>query len=294
MTAVFAWVESRAADPIIPLRLFKEPIFTLSNIVMMLSSGVMFGGILYIPIFIQMVLGQSATNSGLVLLPLMIGVVAGSITSGQIVARTGKYRVVGLIGFAITVVALYLLSQLTRDTSSTAVIRDMVLLGLGLGPSLPLLPIIVQNVFGPRDVGVVTGAVTFFRTIGGAVGTAILGTIFTTHLNDSLKIIPVTGALSSPQAQPAVDALRNPNVVTSQTALHEVTSHIPAAVLPLLQPGIDAYVNLSKTAIADAIAVVFTAAMGLGAVALVLFYLVEERELRSSNDPAQSGEPTGI
>jgi EmrB/QacA subfamily drug resistance transporter len=287
MTIAFIMTERLAADPIIPMRLFKEKSFSLVTIITVVTAALMFGGILYIPIFIQTVAGQSATNSGLLLLPFMVGVVFGSIVSGQITARTGKYRLTGLVGLTIAAVALFLMSHITRDTSNATVIRDMVILGLGIGPSMPLLPMIAQNLFGLADTGVVTGAVTFFRTIGGAVGTAVLGTIFTNQLTSSLKDLPLSGALASgsPQVAPLVTALHNPNIVTSPSALAEVVGHIPPAFMPLLKPALDAYIELSKTSVANAIAIVFTVATGLAAIAIVLFYMVEERELRSAQSP---------
>lgn len=281
-TGLFIWAERKADDPIIPLRLFKQPSFTLVNIITILTAALMFGGILYIPIFIQTVVGQSATSSGLLLLPFMMGVVVSSIVSGQITARTGKYRIVGLVGLAIATVSLYLLSTITRDTTNGTVIFDMVLLGLGIGQSFPLLPMIAQNLFGLADLGAVTGATTFFRTIGGAVGTAILGTIFNNTLTTSLKGLPATGLEQAPQV---ATALQDPNVVTSPPAITELLSHIPAQALPVIRPGVDAFLDLSKGSVADAIAIVFTVAMGLGAASLVLFYLVEERELRSHQSP---------
>lgn len=301
-TGLFVLAERHAADPIIPLRLFRQPSFSLINLITILTAAVFFGGILYIPIFIQTVVGQSATNSGLLLLPLMIGVVTGSIISGQVTARTGKYRVIGLVSLAIATVALFLLSRITRDTSNAIVIRDMIILGLGVGPTFPLLPMIAQNLFGLADVGVVTGAVTFFRTIGGAVGTAVLGTIFNNQLVDGLNRLELTGPFVNQQllSQPVVGqqvsqlaaALHNPDIVTSKPALDQILAVIPSQFLPIFKPAIDAYIDLSKGAIADAIAIVFTVGMGLAAAALVLFYLVEERELRSHQSPEHTAEPS--
>jgi EmrB/QacA subfamily drug resistance transporter len=287
MAAVFIAAEYKAADPIIPLRLFKNSSFSMVSLITIITAAMMFGAVLYIPIFIQTVVGESATSSGLLLLPFMVGIVGGSIVSGQIVSRTGKYKYVGLIGLTVATVALFLMSHINRDTSNITVIRNMVILGLGMGPSMPLLPMIAQNLFGLADTGVVTGAVTFFRTIGGAVGTAVLGTIFTNQLTSSLKELPLTGALASsnPQVKPLVDALHDPNVVTSKPALAEVIAHIPSQFLGLIKPAIDAYVELSKSAVANAIAIVFIVASGLAAISIVLFYLVEEHELRGRQAP---------
>jgi EmrB/QacA subfamily drug resistance transporter len=293
MTTAFISIEYFAEDPIIPLRLFKEYSFSLVSIITVLTAALMFGGILYIPIFIQTVVGQSATNSGLLLLPLMIGIVAGSIVAGQITARTGKYRVVGLVSLSIAAFAMYLLSHITRDTSNAIVSRNMVILGLGIGPTFPLLPMIAQNLFGLADTGVVTGAVTFFRTIGGAVGTAVLGTVFNNELKSGLNALPLPSPLNqpNPQLKPLVDALHNPDVVTSPSALHQILTAIPAQFMTVLKPAVDQYIEWSKTAIADAISMVFVVGTGLAAVSIVLYYLVEERELRGAQTPEHIKEP---
>ncbi len=280
MCIIFILVERRAADPILPLRLFKVPSFGLVDIIIVLSAALLFGGVVYIPIFMQSVLGKSATNSGLLLLPLMVGIVFASITSGQITSRTGKTRIVGLTGLTIACVALYLLSRLTADTSSSVVSWEMFLLGLGIGPTLPLLPLIAQNLFNPSDIGVVTGATTFFRTVGGAIGTAVLGTIFNNQLGTSLGNLP---RFNIPPA--LAKTLSDPNIISSKTATDTVLSHVPPAALHTLQPSIDTYLALTKGSIASSIALVFTACMGLAAASLVLFYLVDEKELRTTNDP---------
>jgi EmrB/QacA subfamily drug resistance transporter len=277
MTPIFIWVEKLAADPILPLRLFKNRIFNLGNSVVMVSAALMFGGILYIPIFIQTVLGKSATNSGLILIPLTVGVVVGSIVSGQIVSRLGRYRTLGLTAFAVTVLAMFMLSRININTTNAMVIFEMVLLGVGIGPSLPLLPIIIQNDFGAADIGVVSGAVIFFRTIGAAIGTSLLGTIFNNQLSSGLKNI------STDLPTQIAAALRDANVVTSKAALDAVLSHIPAPALQALQPGINGFLALAKISIADSIAVVFTVCTGLAAISFVLFFMMEEKELRSSH-----------
>jgi multidrug resistance protein len=255
----------------------------LSGAVIPLILGLVWGGVKYAwssPEILGL-FGTAAVFTAL-LLPFMVGIVVSSIISGQITSRTGRYRIIVLVSLAIATFALFLLSRITRDTTNTTIIRDMVILGLGIGPSLPLLPMIAQNFFGLADIGVVTGATTFFRTIGGAVGTAVLGTIFNNQLTANLRSLPTTGLDQAPQL---VNALRDPNIVTSQPALAEVMGHIPAQFLPLLKPATDAYLELAKASVADAIAIVFTVAMGLGAASLVLFYLVEEHELRSHQSP---------
>ncbi len=291
MTTVLILVEKYAADPILPLRLFKHSIFNLSNVVIMLSAAAMFGSILYIPVFYQSVLGKSATNSGLILLPLMAGMVVGSIASGQIVARTGKYRLMGLLGFSLATIGLYLLSHISTTSTTTSVDLAMVLLGVGLGPSLPLLPLIVQNHFGSQDTSIVTGATQFFRTIGGAIGTSVLGTVFNNQLQSSLNKLPTTRL-----PERLAHALNDPNVITSPVAISQITHAIPKQVLPMLTPAINDFLSLAKDSIAFAISIVFTVSTALAAVALVVFFLMEEQELRTQHDaepvPATPESPT--
>jgi hypothetical protein len=159
----------------------------------------------------------------------------------------------------------------------------MVMLGLGIGPSLPLMPLIAQNLFEPHDLGVVTGTVTFFRTIGGAVGTAVLGTIFNNQLKDSLTNLPTFG-----MPKQLVTALSDPNVIASKTATQSIINHLPAQAHAALTPSINAFLGLTKSSIASSVAIVFTTAMALAAASLVLFYLVDEKELRSSHTPEES------
>ncbi len=280
----FLITERYAEDPILPLRLFKVPSFALVNLIVVLTAALLFGGIVYIPVFMQTVLGASATNSGLLLLPMMAGIVTSSIVSGQITSRTGRTRTVGLIGLSVASVALYLLSRITADSTSGEIIRDMAILGLGIGPSLPLMPLIAQNLFSPQDIGVVTGATTFFRTIGGAIGTALLGTIFNNQLKTSLESLP-----SFNLPPDLVHKFTDPNVIASKSVTDSVLSHLPPAALTALKPSVDAFLLLTKSSIASSVALVFTACMALAATSLVLFYLVEEQELRTSNAPAPAG-----
>jgi hypothetical protein len=139
------------------------------------------------------------------------------------------------------------------------------------------MPLIVQNAFHAKDTSVVTGATQFFRTIGGAIGSSVLGTVFNNQLTASLSQLPT---LNMPAKLHA--ALSDPNVITSKTAIDQIMSHIPAVYLPILKPVIDTYLDLSKDSIAYAISVVFTVSMALGAIALVLFYLVPAQELKTN------------
>ena len=273
--AIFAFIESKAADPILPLRLFKDKTFALVNLIIMLASIVFFGGILFIPLFVQVVIGQSATNSGLVLLPLSGALVLMSVVSGQLVARTGKFKLLVLASFIMAAVGAFLLSRVTASTTSGTIVRDMIILGLGIGATFSILPLVVQNAFSARDIGVVTGLVTFFRTIGGAIGASILGTVLNNRLESGLASIP-----SGQLPEPLHAALSNPNVVQSPKAIDGIISGLP----PFLKLAAQNFIALTKEPLAFAIASVFTVGMAVAAICFVVFLFVEEKELRTSND----------
>ena len=271
---VFAVIENRAADPILPLRLFREKTFTLVNLVIMLSSIIFFGGILFIPLFVQQVIGKSATNSGLVLLPLSGAVVLTSVISGQVVARTGKFKLLILGSFIMAAIGTFLLSHLTAGTTSGTIVIDMIFLGLGIGSTFAILPLVVQNAFDARDIGVVTGLVTFFRTIGGAIGASVLGTVFNNRLASGLADVPATGL-----PVPLHAALSNPNVLQSPKIITGVINNLP----PFLRAAAYHFIALAKEPLALAIAAVFTVGLAVATICFVILLFVEEKELQTSN-----------
>jgi hypothetical protein len=180
----FIAVEARAKEAIIPLDLFKNRIFTVSAISVLLAGVGMFGAVLYIPLFIQAVQGDSATSSGNAITPMTMAIVISSIISGQIISRTGKYRIMGIAGTAIVTLGMFLLYTMNMETERLTTIFYMVIMGLGLGITFPLYTLVVQNAFPIQRVGVVTAAVQFFRSIGGTIGVAILGSVVNNQFHD--------------------------------------------------------------------------------------------------------------
>lgn len=183
LTGLFLFRERRAAEPILPLRLFRVRTYTLTGLAGFILGLAMFGGIVFLPLFLQVVTGATATNSGLLILPLMVGMLSASIVTGQMITRTGRYRRFPIIGMALATVALFLLS--TMDSSTTRPVSSlyMLLFGLGLGMVMQVLVIAVQNAVEHRDLGVATSTNTFFRSLGGAFGTAIFGAILSARLD---------------------------------------------------------------------------------------------------------------
>ncbi len=187
MAGIFITAELRAAEPIIPVQLFQNRIVAVSMIVTFLTGFGMFGVIIFIPLFFQGVLGLSATASGGFLTPMTLGMVVGSILSGQVLSRTGgHYRVLGLVGGGVTVLGQALLSRMTADTSYGQAVFNTVLMGLGLGATMPLFTLAVQNAVPYRFLGVATSSTQFFRTIGGTLGLAILGSVMTNRFASNL------------------------------------------------------------------------------------------------------------
>jgi EmrB/QacA subfamily drug resistance transporter len=199
LLAVFVWWERRAPEPILPLQLFRSPVFSVANAMGFTIGMAMFGAIIFIPLFLQIVYGVSPTSSGLRTLPLMAGLLVASILSGRAISRVGRYKAFPVAGTAVLVVGMYLLSLLTVGTASWVASAYMVVVGIGLGLVMQVLVLVVQNDAPPQEVGVATASATFFRSVGGAFGVAIFGTIFASRLSHRLASLPrsVTAHLGS-------------------------------------------------------------------------------------------------
>jgi EmrB/QacA subfamily drug resistance transporter len=183
LSILFVLWEARAAEPILPLRLFRSRNFSLANIGSVVMGVAMFGAILYIPMYLQIVKGHSPTESGLLMLPLMVGVISASVGSGRLISRIGRYKWVMVVGSVIMVIGLLTNARLERDTSMVEASVYMALVGIGMGLVMQPIVLAVQNDLELHEMGAGTSAVTFFRSLGGAFGVAALGAIFNNRLN---------------------------------------------------------------------------------------------------------------
>ncbi len=190
LSALFIFVESRAAEPIIPLELFKIPAFRTSNLYSFILGFAMFGGIIFLPVYLQVVQGMSPTESGLALLPMVVGIFSTSISSGIAMSKTGRYKIFPIVGALTVMLALYLLSILDVGTSYWQAGLTFYLFGAGLGFSMQIVVTIVQNAVDRKHMGTATSSVAFFRSMGGTFGVAVFGAILTArltaHLSDEL------------------------------------------------------------------------------------------------------------
>ncbi|MFE2133924.1 MDR family MFS transporter, partial [Streptomyces sp. NPDC059466] len=185
-TVLFFVVERFAPEPLIPPRLFRDGVFNVTALVGLVIGVALFGAASYLPTFLQMVDGASATESGLLMLPMMGGIVGASVVSGQLISRTGRYKVYPVLGGTLSALGMWLLSRLEVDTSRLTYSVWMAVLGTGIGMVMPVLVLAVQNSVPPADLGTATSANNYFRQIGGSVGAAIFGTLFARRLADSL------------------------------------------------------------------------------------------------------------
>jgi EmrB/QacA subfamily drug resistance transporter len=183
----FVWAERRAAEPIMPLRLFRDNAFRMNSILAFLIGLALFGAVSYLPTYLQISLGATATMSGILMLPLMGGLMLAAITTGQLMTRTGRYKIFPIVGAALGSVGMYLLSLMGADTPRGVSSIYMIVLGLGIGFIMPTLVLTVQNSVSQKDMGSATAGVNFFRQIGGSFGTAIIGSLFIGRLTTNLS-----------------------------------------------------------------------------------------------------------
>jgi EmrB/QacA subfamily drug resistance transporter len=260
LVGVFVLVERRAAEPVLPLHLFRLRAFSVTSIVGFIVGFAMFGAITYLPAFFQVVRGISPTLSGVQLLPLMAGLLLVSIGSGQIISRTGKYRFWPIAGTAFMTLGLFLLSRMGVGTSSLLDSLYMLVLGMGIGGVMQVLVIIVQNAVPHSELGVATSGATFFRSIGGSFGTAIFGAIFSNvligNLASHLHGVHLPAGFSSADATPAL------------------LSHLPAAIHAGFVAGY-----------AESIQTVFIVAVPIAALAFLASWLIPQVELKKWSAP---------
>ncbi|MEW2806000.1 MFS transporter [Streptomyces massasporeus] len=200
-TVLFLVVEHFAVEPLIPLRLFRDSVFNVTGLVGLVIGVGLFGAASYLPTYLQMVDGASATESGLLMLPMMAGIVGASIIAGQLISHTGRYKAYPILGGALSVTGMWLLSRLEVGTPRLHYSIWMAVLGAGIGMVMPVLILAVQNSVRPADLGTATSANNYFRQIGGSVGAAVFGTLFADRLADALADrLPARAGLPDPES----------------------------------------------------------------------------------------------
>ena len=256
LTVAFLAVETRAAEPVLPLHLFRNSIFSVSNAASFLLGAVLFGAIIYIPLFVQGVIGGSATNSGVVLIPLSLGWVGTSIVSGWIISHTGRYRLFPIAGSALVVVGFWLLTRMDVNTSSLEATWNMLVVGLGMGLLMQAYVLAVQNDVEPREMGIASAAIVFFRSIGGTFAVAAFGTILTTRLSERL----------SEHLGSAAQTVNPQRLLQSPAAAHDLPAHLVHGV---------------RLSLAQSLHDVFLVCLPIAVLAFAAALLLKERPLRT-------------
>jgi EmrB/QacA subfamily drug resistance transporter len=259
----FAWFETKAEEPVLPLYLWKSSIFTFSNIASIGVAMAMFGTIFFLPVFVQGVIGNSVTSSGAILVPLLVAMIVTSIGSGQIISRTGRYKMPLIIGMVLMLAGYVLLSLLDVNSTNQQVVVAMIVIGLGLGTSMQTYTLVVQNSVSRKDMAVATSATQLSRSIGAAVGLAVLGTILSQGMIAALpKYLP-----------PGAAARLNLSGASSAGALFDPSqlAHLPSAIAAGIRHGL-----------ADALHPVFLAGVPILLVALIATLFIREVPLRQT------------
>ena len=283
LTGLFVWIEARAKEPIVPLGMFRNRTFSMSLLATFFVSFAFFGAIVFLPRWFQVVRGESATNAGYLLFPLLIGLIGSSILSGFLVARTGRYKAILTFGIVLTIIGVALMTQLRADTDYLPLFGWMFVAGVGIGPSLAVFTIAVQNAVPFREMGVATSNLTFFRQIGGSVGLAIAGTSFGTAFGENLVPSFVANGVPEPVAAGAAELTSNGGGDALLNAGVDLAQQLAAVLPPQLQalaPNLAAGVY---DAMSQAIASTFVIGIVAAIVSLAATLLMPELALRRTS-----------
>jgi EmrB/QacA subfamily drug resistance transporter len=285
----FIVTEKRAANPVLPLHLFKNDIFTLSNVIGFILGAGMFGAIMYMPFFIQGVIGTSATKSGFVMMPMTLSMVFASAIGGQLITKTGKYKLIALVGLFIMGSGLALLSMMDTGTTNTTAVLNMIIVGSGLGLCFPVFTLTVQNAVQHQYLGVATAATQLFRQIGGTVGVAIMGTV----MNNSMAS-KMTGGLSSLknsvdlESIPAETAAQLQTLKSPQSLMDgEKLKDIQASLSPEMQVLFGKMMEIVRESLSYSLTNVFLIGAVIMSAGFLITFFLREIPLRMSNKEAQ-------
>jgi EmrB/QacA subfamily drug resistance transporter len=284
--AVFVLWEARAPEPIVPLQLFRNRSFTISVASVFLAAFGFFAAVVFLPRWFQVVQGSSATESGYQILPLLGGLIVSAVGSGQIVARTGRYKMLIFGALIIMALGLYLLSTMTRDTAVPVLWLFMLIAGLGVGPTFAVFTLVVQNSVPVAQLGSATSNLTFFQQVGGTVGLAITGTIFATTMAEQTPRLLAAANVPPEALGAAGSALARSDLLTSVGPLGpKILGTLADDARSVVEPYIDAIVDAVYRAFSLATASTFTVGIVSALIAAGLVLLYHERKMGAGDWP---------
>jgi EmrB/QacA subfamily drug resistance transporter len=284
---VFIMIERKVKSPVLPLNLFKNSIFTVSNVIGFILGAGMFGAIMYMPFFIQGVIGTSATASGLVMMPMTLSMVAASAIGGQFITKTGKYKAFALVGLFVMASGMVSMSFMDTDTTNAIAVINMIIVGVGLGIAFPIFTLTVQNAVEQKFLGVATASSQLFRQLGGTIGVAIMGTIMTTRMQDKMESLAKESGVdmgsmtnTDPALAEGLKELQNPQVLMDPDKLDQIQASLPEQMQSLFTQLVD----MLREALSYSLSGVFlVGAIVIGTGFLLTFFL-KEIPLRQSNN----------
>lgn len=284
---IFIYIETIVKEPVLPLHLFKNSVVTISNLIGFIMNFGLMGAMIYISFYVQGVLGIAPTYAGYVTLPMSICMVVTSAITGQLIAKSGKYKRFALIGVPIMIIGMTIMVFMNNIGLT---ILSLVVFGVGLGLGMPVFSLATQNAVSHKDLGVVTASSQLFRNLGGTIGIAVMGTVMSNNLTRNLK-----EALQSPSAPDfsTVDpklaekmlSFANPQALMNKPLVDQTEASLPAEAKTLFVQMIDSI----RDALGNTLSTVFLTGTIVLVVALLLVFFLKELPLRSSNKPAESG-----
>ena len=287
--SLFIMVERRVRHPILPLSLFANSVFTVSNLIVFVMGASMFGALLYMPLFLQGVMGLSATVSGGMMMPMTLSLVVASILGGQAMSRSGRYKNLAFFGLAVTTVGMYLLSTLNVDSELPVTLAYIIIVGLGLGIGMPVFNLTVQNAVDHGHLGVATATGQLFRQLGGTIGVALFGTVMSHHMHSQLQ--SRMGQLLNPQNMAELPAevlehLEDSQLLLNPGRLAELTHNLSDSTRSLLEQLIAVMRDSLNSGLSQAF---FSAAVAM-LLAVVLVFFLKEIPLRTTmhKEPAET------
>jgi len=289
---LFILAEKKAKSPVLPLQLFKNSIFSLSNAIGFLIGLGMFSTIMYMPFFVQGVIGTSAASSGIVTMPMMLSMVIASSIGGQFITKNGKYKFQAAVGLLLLTVGMLLLSFMDIDTTKTIVVINMIVVGIGVGMSMPIFTLTVQNSVSPNLTGVATASAQLFRQIGGTVGVAVMGTLMNTLLNNKMtELIAESEAMkkinkANPNVTDQLSQLQNPQLLTNPEQLAKISQTIPDQ----LKPFFEQMLQYMREALSYSLTGMFLLGAVIISLSLLLLYFLKEVPLRETKKNENRGD----
>ncbi|WP_053377108.1 MDR family MFS transporter [Paenibacillus sp. FJAT-27812] len=275
-------IERKAKSPVLPLAMFKNGIVTVSNSIGFLMNAGMMGAMMYLPFFVQGVLGISPTTSGFVNMPMSIAMIILSTLSGRWISKSGKYKRFAMAGMPFMVIGMLMMAFMTNVGVAVAA---MIVFGIGLGIAMPVFTLTVQNAVAPSELGVATATATLFRNLGGTIGIAVMGTVMNSTLTSKLEAAVKAGegpdlSKVDPATAEKLTSFLNPQMLLDQPKLKELHATLPEQIQPLFTH----IIEMVRSVLSDSLTVVFLFGMSLLIVAFVLVFFLKEIPLRTSND----------